>query len=274
MRRPFAAGAAGAAGRSQDFGQDFDTLWRAIDARYAYLESRDAWKRARSAWRKKATSAGSREQFVTAVEGALRSLHDDHVTLSEATPRSPRRVPRDTDVWASWREGRATIEAVRYAGDADYAGVHPGDVVTRVDGRPVEQATSGLAGRDASPPVRDWALRHVLAGPREGTVVMDLAGAEPRRVEVERNGRHPANAPAANGRRIGEARDIGYLRLRNLADPQLGAQLDGALAELRDTRALIIDLREATPGPRATTLAMLARFAVREAPWQIREGRD
>jgi Periplasmic protease len=103
---------------------------------------------------------------------------------------------------------------------------------------------------------------------------LDLAGAEPRRVQVERNARRTAPVPALTGRRIGEARDLGYLRLRNLGDERLLDEIDRVLSPVTDLRALILDLREASPGPRATTLAILSRFAAREAPWQIREGRD
>lgn len=256
--------------------EDFDAMWRAIDSRYAYFDTGHAsWRRARDAWRPKASAARSRDDLIAALEGALRTLHDDHVTTSVSRPRSPRQVPVETDIWAAWKDGRAVVESVRVAEDADFAGVHPGDVVLRVDGVPIEQAVRSLLGAGtAKPRDLDWALRQVLAGPRSGVLSLDLGGTQPRHVQLERNGRKPTPAPPLTGRRIGEARDLGYLRLRNLADDRLLDELDRVLAPVSDLRALILDLREAKPGPRATTLAILARFATREAPWQIREGRD
>lgn len=255
--------------------EDFDVLWRAIDSRYAYFDAgRAQWRRARGAWLKKAASAKSRAEFSAALDGMLRTLHDDHVMLSAGLADLPRRVPSETDLWATWKDGRAVIESVRVGDDADFAGVRPGDVVLRVDGTPVGDAARSLVGPDAKPRELDWALLHVLAGPRSGTLALDLGGMDARRVRIERNGRKAANAPALTGRRIGEARDLGYLRPRNLDDDRLLDEIDRLLGPVTDLRALILDLRDAKPGPRAATLAILARFATREGPWQIREGRD
>jgi carboxyl-terminal processing protease len=79
---------------------------------------------------------------------------------------------------------------------------------------------------------------------------------------------------------VGEARDVGYLRLKApLDDAAVPTQFDGAMAYLAGTRGLILDLREAT-GPfrdsaraRATLLAILNRFVAKPAPWQARESR-
>jgi carboxyl-terminal processing protease len=258
--------------------EDFDALWRAIDTRYVYFEGRRAqWRHAREDWRAKAAAARSRNEFLAALEGAIAALHDDHVTLSEASAASPRRIPMESDLWAAWKNGAAVIESVRYAGDADYAGVHPGDVVTHVDNVPVERATARLVSRHAPAPsdaTRDWALRHALAGPRRGAFALTLGGREPRRVEIARDGRPHSLAPALLARRMGEERDVGYVHLRNLADTSLPRQLDAALAQMADARALIVDLRDAGAGSREVTLAVLARLAKREGPWQLREGRD
>jgi carboxyl-terminal processing protease len=267
--------AAWAADAVRERREDFDALWRAIDARYAYFEGdgRARWRKSREAWRKKAAGAGSRDAFAAVVEDALRTLHDDHVTSSPA-PRSVRRVPFDTDIWASWKAGRAVIESVRYAGDADVAGVRPGDVVERIEGAPIDRAVREWLGKaSAAPRDLDWALRHVLAGPRAGSFSLELAGAQPRPVEIERNGRAPSPMPAVGGHRIGEARDIAYVRLRSLAEGRVVEQLDAARPMAKDARAMILDLRDTSPGSRETTLAILARFASREGPWQIREGR-
>jgi carboxyl-terminal processing protease len=74
---------------------------------------------------------------------------------------------------------------------------------------------------------------------------------------------------------MGEDRDLGYIRIKApLTDPTLPAQFDAALDYLKDTRALILDLREVGPsGSRDAARGIIGRFVEAEAPWQVRETR-
>lgn len=253
-------------------------MWRALDAGYAYFDgARMAWKRARDTWRPRASRAASRSEFVAALEGALSELRDDHVGLSEHSAAFPRRIPFDTDIWAGWKNGVAVIETVRTFGEADVAGLRPGLAISRVDDVPVERAVGDrLRAGPQNPGAMDWALRHVLAGPRAGTQRIEVReGTRSRTFEIVRLATPRAHGPAVIGRRMGDERDIGYIRVRiGTPDEHLVDHFDGALNYLRDTRALILDLRENSgPGPRALTQAILARFVDSEMPWQQREGR-
>ncbi|HET6264432.1 MAG TPA: S41 family peptidase [Usitatibacter sp.] len=257
--------------------EDFDALWKAVDQSYPYFESRAAWRRARDTWRPRAARAASRGELAAALEGLLAELRDDHASLSERTAR--RRVPMEADLWGAWKDNAATVESVRTFGDADVAGLRPGDVVVRIDGVPAERAVRERLGKGAvaGPAARDWALRQVLAGPRTGALSLELRSAgSTRRVDVERRDAASANGPPILSRRIGMERDLGYLRIKSsLDDPQLVKHFDAALTMLRGTRAMIIDLREVTGGSsHAATLAILGRFTAAAAPWQVREGAD
>ncbi|MGZ5033408.1 MAG: S41 family peptidase [Usitatibacter sp.] len=258
-------------------GEDFDAMWRAIDEGYAYFDrGRPAWRRAREAWRPRAVAAGSRAEFVAALEGALGELRDDHVGLSERTAQSPRRVPSDCDIWARWQDGAAVVEAVRTFSDADVAGLRPGHRVVGIAGAPVEKAMRDRLGGDAAPASRDWALRHALAGPRSGWLRIEVADEHgSKTLNIERLATPAANGAPLVGRRMGEERDLGYIRIKGgLDDPRVVEQFDGALNYLKDTRALILDLREVhEPGARAVTRALLGRFVAAESPWQVREAR-
>jgi C-terminal processing protease CtpA/Prc len=258
--------------------EDFDAAWNAIERGYAYLErNRPAWRRARTTWRPRALAARSRDDFVRALEGALEQLHDDHVALSELSAGS-RRVPADADIWARWRDGAAVVEAVRTFGDADVAGLAPGARVTSIGGSPVEKVVRERWGvtRASSLEDRDWALRHALAGPSQGLLRLEVADpGGSHAVEIERTSAKPANGPALIGRRMGERRDLGYIRIKQAwGTAQLVGQFEGALNYLGDTRALILDLRDLSgPGSRPATLAILGRFAARPTPWQVRQAR-
>ncbi|MEP7067777.1 MAG: S41 family peptidase [Usitatibacter sp.] len=244
--------------------EDFDAMWCALDAGYAYFDSRHAsWKRAREAWRPRAARAATRADFVAALEGALEQLRDDSVSLSERSALA-RRVPYESDVWASWQKGRAVVESVRTFSDADVAGLRPGHVVARVNGVPVARAVRerlGPAPADAA--ALDWGLRQVLAGPRRGTQRLEVRdGRETATLAIERTALTRGNGPAVIARRMGDERGTGYLRVRvGSGDPGVADQLVGALDHVKDTRALIVDLRESLgPGSRAETAAILDRF--------------
>lgn len=250
-------------------------MWRAVDAGYAYFDGgRGPWKRTRETWRPRALRAASHADFVAALHGALSDLRDDHVSISERSASLPRRIPFDVDIWARWKSGNAVIEAVRTFGDADVAGLHAGQVVTRVNGVPIDQAVrERLSNSVANADSRDWALRQVLAGPRQGIQRIEVRdGTRTSAREIERPEAKHSNGPGIIGRRMGDERDIGYIRVRvGTLDPQLVEHFDGALHYLMDTRALILDLRENLgPGSREITRAILARFVAAPAPWQLR----
>jgi C-terminal processing protease CtpA/Prc len=258
--------------------EDFDAMWRAVDEDYAYFDrGRAAWKQAREKWRALAVRAASRAEFVAALEGALALLRDDHVGLSERSPAFTRRVPYETDIWPRWKGGVAVVEAVRTFSDADVAGLRPGQVIARVREMPVDRvAREELGAVAAGPAAQDWALRRALAGPRRGTQKIEVRdGTRVTTIDIERNEPQLGAGPPIVGRRMGEDRDIGYLRVRvGTGDAELARHFDSALDHLRDTRALIVDVREnAGPGSRAATLSILGRFAAAPAPWQVREAR-
>lgn len=256
--------------------EDFEAAWNAIDRGYAYFDrNRPSWRRAFATWRPRALAAKTHDDFVRALEGALEQLHDDHVTLSERSAGS-RRVPADTDIWARWRDGAAVVEAVRTFGDADVAGLTPGARITRIGRMSVDKVVRDRWGvtQTSSADDRDWALRHALAGPRTGALRLEVAdkrGTHP--VEIERTSQKATDGPPLIGRRVGEQRDVGYIRIKQAwGEPRLFQLFDGTLNYLKDTRALILDLRDLSgPGSRAATLAILGRFASGQTPWQIRQ---
>ena len=255
---------------------DFDALWSALDSGYAYFGSRrGAWRAGRAALRARAVGARDRAAFVAALEQTLASLRDDHVALSERTGASPRRVPAEVDIWPAWRGPRAVVEAVRTFGDADVAGLRPGDEIRAVEGVAIERVVRQRL--DKAPPdeaARDWALRQALAGPRHGKLRLEVADrGTVRTLEIERQANGGANGTPVLGRRIGDERDLGYIRLRgSLADPRIRERFDAALDSVRETRALVIDLRDADgDGGSAGVEAILGRFVAAPTPWRRRE---
>ena len=273
----FFACAAFAQSAARPYAQDFDQLWRALDQDYAYLERPAPWKRAREHWRARAAAATTRAQFVATLEATLAELRDEHITLSEHNADSPRPVPAATDIWAQWVDGAALVTAVRAGSVADVAGMHPGIKVSSVQGVEIGRAVRDRLGRGSSGArERDWALRSLLAGPWTGVYHVEVQSPSgTKRLELERTEAPHANGVPLLARRIGEDRDLGYIRFKDdLNDAGLVAHFDAALAYLKDTRAMILDLRETQSGGHPEVArAILGRFIEKEAPWKAHAAR-
>lgn len=251
---------------------DFDLLWGAIDEGYAYHARRQGWRATGARWRPRALAARSREDLLVALEGAIAELRDEHVTLDAHLPGSPRQVPMATDLWAEWIGKDPVVSAVRAGSVADVAGAVPGMRVIAVQGAPVEQAVRKMLGgaRPDDSRARDWALRRLVAGPWSGELALDVSIAgRASRLVIAREDRPAGATPPLIARRIGEERDLGYLRIKNnLGDSGLVPHFDAALQYLKATRGLILDLRETQSGGSTNVAhALLGRFVAQKSPW-------
>ena len=259
------------------FVRDAALLVGALHARYAYFD-----EGSRKRLRMRSGIAQARigvmrdpQGFLPIVEDLLGALLDDNVYVVQRTPRSRRRIPSEADIWARWSRGTARVESVRIGSEADSAGIAPGQVIVAVQGVPIALAVERWSGsQDRDDEAFDWAARHLLAGPWTGPFTLDvMEGGNTRRVDLER--RAPAAEAAApmGWKRIGERRDLAYLRLRDgLADPAMVDELDRLLAQLAGVRAMLLDLRDLNdPGDPAVVRALLGRFAGGRVAWQVRE---
>jgi carboxyl-terminal processing protease len=137
--------------------------------------------------------------------------------------------------------------------------------VLAIDGLPVAAAADARLGpavrRPAPPAARAWALLAALAGrhDRPRTLRVRDAAGRTREVAPDRPGEHPVGdgddrAPVEFYRVAGAsgaaspAGAYGYVRLTALGDPRSVAAFDSALDALRDTRGLVLDLRETAGG--------------------------
>lgn len=259
----------------QQYGEDFDYLWRRVADEYAYFDQKQTdWDRVREIYRPRIDAVKTRGDFVALLESALEELYDFHTHLNTNTASSPRLVPSGADIWAEWAGARAVVTEVRPGSAAEKAGVRVGMQIASVNGLPVDEAVGRRAGeslRARDEAQKNWALRTLLAGRRN----------EKRGLEVIVNGERralaiddpPPSAPAEK-RPLLEYRllgtEVGYVRVNNsLGDAELIRQFDLALAALKGTRGLILDLRD-TPSGGNTTVArgIMGRFIGRDMPYQ------
>jgi carboxyl-terminal processing protease len=250
-------------------------LWETVRDNYAYFDCKQTdWNLVRATYCPQTDTLHSRRAFVRLLEQVLGELYDHHAGLNTNRLDSRRLVPTGSDLYAEWHQGQARVVAVRPGFGAARVGVQPGQQVTALNGQPLAQAFLPFLPhclRQADPAAYTFALNQALAGdhltPRQltlatpqgtSTVLPDAAGSQ-----LE-------HQPA--GRRLTTARygRVGYVKINNsLGDNNLIAAFDSVLLTLRDTRGLVLDLRE-TPsgGNTAVARAIMGRFITREQPYQ------
>jgi C-terminal processing protease CtpA/Prc len=256
-----------------EFQQDFAAATGQVAANYAYLDAKATrWDGVPAWYAADLRNVKSRDQFIGLLERVLDELYDPHAQLTVNLEHSARLVPSGTDLWAEWRAGNATITQVREHSDAQRAGIRSGAIVVTINGTPIGDAVEARLGRSYDHSVaaaRDWALRSVLAGRHATQRLLAIReGATSRTVELPAGDQSTgATAPLeANEIRPG----IGYVRFNDsLGDDSTVAAFDRALLELRQTRALVIDLRNtASGGNSSVARGVLGRFVTRELPYQ------
>lgn len=255
----------------QELQSDFDFFWQSISDNYAYLDAKATdWNKVRTVYRPQLAAVQTRAEFISLMERVLEELYDPHISLNTNLPSSPRLVPTGADTWAEWREGKAVITEVRPGSSAQQAGLRAGMQVLSINGVAVRQAVHSREGqclRHPDPAADNWALRVLLAGRHNETrrfvvqhgqqppvsVTLDDTAAER---ESERD------APLLREEVLPQDPHLGYIRINNaLGETKLVGQFDAALDKLKDTRGLILDLRD-TPSGGNTTVArgLLGRF--------------
>jgi C-terminal processing protease CtpA/Prc len=259
----------------KQYEEDFDYLWRSISDDYAYFNQKQTdWSKVREIYRPQINAVKTQGDFVGLLESVLEELYDFHTHLNTNTAASPRLVPSGTDIWAEWIKERAIITEVRPDSRAEKAGIKIGMQVASINGIAVEEAVSRRMGkslRSSDEAARNWALRVLLAGRRNEKRSIEVTNKGERRVISIDDQGAPESAeakPLLEYRRI--EKDIGYIRVNNsLGDTDLIKQFDLALAALRNTRGLILDLRD-TPSGGNTTVArgIMGRFISHDMPYQ------
>lgn len=250
---------------------DFDALLENLTHRYAYLDPRRTHlAELRTRLRPLAGAARSRAELVRVLEQALESLADGHAILNTNLPESTRLIPSGLDVWAELRQERAVVTQVRTGWPAAQAGVLPGDTITAINGVDLQTA---LAKRlpcccdAAAPATRQWTLLALLAGTHSGPRRLTLETAKgPRQVELG-DPDQVADLPAVTKLQLTDG--IGYIALHALGDKTSVTEFDAALAALRGSRALILDLRDTAAGGNTDVAEpILGRLVRRRQPYQ------
>ena len=253
---------------------DFATFCRFVEEEYAYFDlKRTDWGQVCKFYAPQVTSANDRAAYIELLEQALGEIYDSHAHLATNTRRSYRLVPTQTDLFATWKDGRAIVLDVRRSSGAENAGLLPGMEVVAINGEATENAVRSIEPKFLSredSAAREWALQVALAGRRDREVTRLLT-------RMGDNLREFAFVPGASeptstlSYRV--IRGVGYLRINNsLGQQELVRDFDKVLAEFHDVQALVIDLRD-TPsgGNSAVARGIMGRLVDNMLPYQRHE---
>lgn len=242
---------------SEQFIADFDFIWSRVRDNYAYFDKKQTdWNKVRELYRPKLAEAKSRSEFVALLERVLDELYDNHISLNTNLKTSPRLVPTGLDVWAEWTEGQAIVTQLRKGFSAEQAGLKIGMEIVSINGLPVREAVGLRLPKSLkviNDDARNWALRAALAGTHD----------KPRIVEAKNQNDEAAATykldlsahttvdsykyiPRVEWKML--PRKIGYIKINDLISTEIVPQFDAALEKVKDSRGLILDLRDIPRG--------------------------
>jgi carboxyl-terminal processing protease len=254
--------------------EDFEYFWKSIKEDYSYWDKKETdWDKARAIYAPALDTTRNRHDFVMLLEHMFHELYDHHASLNTNTQQSSKLVPSGTDIWAAFVNGRAMVVEVKQGSGAEKAGVKTGMQVQAINGVAVEQAILPFVAKAANKittGIKDYALRVALAGTHDTRRILTLASGDKVKDYYPDNFETDSYTGLFNARRLNH---VGYIHINDdLWNNDLIAAFDSALDGLRDTRGLIIDLRNtASGGNTAVARAIIGRFIVKEGYYQRHE---
>jgi carboxyl-terminal processing protease len=259
--------------------QDFDELWETLRDHYCFFESKTTdWNKVRAVYRPRALAAESVETFEAVVGSVLGELYDAHTHLKDPPDGSRRWPIYDLMVERSPSDlgsGDVRIAAIQHASSAADAGLRIGDIVTAVGGLPIIDLVRDIAPKCLAKPdlqADAWAINVAVAGQRglPRTLTVRTGKGAPREVALPLKPR-PAR-PDVESRKLDGG--LGYIAIHTFSDTAVVAAFEAALADLRDSRGLVIDVRGNGGGDTAVARPIMGRFITAPKPYATMRRRE
>lgn len=256
--------------QTQQYRDDFEFFWQSIKDDYCYFDKKQTdWDKVKEIYTAQIDSLKTKGEFITFLENVFNELYDHHASLNANTKNSFRLVPSGTDIWAEFIVGNVrdmpVVTQVRKNFGADKTGIKSGMEIVAVNDVPVQEAlkkilpksfdANGFETNDIE--AKNYALRLLLAGnhitPRKLTLrsneeIIDFFPDDPGMLLENISYKTKVESDIIDD-------NIGYIRINNcLFDNELIPVFDSVMNSMKETKALILDLRE-TPSGGNTTVA-------------------
>jgi carboxyl-terminal processing protease len=246
----------------RDRRENFEALWSALDTTYACFGLKGIdWREVGSRFRARLDTVHGDEPFYDLLFQLVNELKDTHSWLQNYRPQPLPEVPGlSLDLFGQ----KPFVVWVGRGSPADHGGVVPGWEVLSVDGVPSAQKMEELRPRlkalSSERAYRREAARHLLAAaaPVPATLEVRAPDGSARTVTLPRG---PANAPRPPARAVAfeltrqrfvhfgrHPSGFGYIRIESFnGREEIVAEFDRALEAMRQTPALLLDIRD-NPG--------------------------
>ncbi|HEX8289561.1 MAG TPA: S41 family peptidase [Pyrinomonadaceae bacterium] len=234
----------------QDRTEIFEDVWKTINEQYYDPAFNGVdWQAVHQLYLPKVEGAKSDVEFYRLFEEMLAVLRDAHTVFKHPQSNGNNNInpPGSVGISLGEVEGKTRIIEVEPDSDADRAGVKPGMILRRVNGRNIEELYNEIRSRFAGSST-EQALKEVMhgallyggfLGPSRTFGIEDFDG-KVIDVPVTHFGARPSEIPTLTARRLPSG--IGYIKFDGWKPP-VDERFKTELAKLMDTPGLIIDLR-------------------------------
>jgi carboxyl-terminal processing protease len=225
----------------------FDQVWRIINEKY-YDENFGGvdWTKVKTDYRPKIDAAKNDDEFYEVIKEMVRELHDAHTrfwTPKEAELRKNKQFS-GVGLKIDEIEGKFFVTSVKPNSEEEKLGVKAGMSVTKINGQDFAESVAKAAEaiKSSTPQaVKILSLRSLLRGEVGSTLNLSLIDNEGKTLDVSLTRRIFDKSLVVTATRLDN--NIGYLKFDTF-DSKLMKDLRNALETLKDTKGLIIDLRD------------------------------
>lgn len=246
-----------------------DFVWTTVNDRYydPGLNGVD-WRAARERWQPRALAAATDEEFWDLLDRMAGEIRDAHTRVE--SPLRAAQVDRNESVTLGFAfrpvEGRLAVTGVNPDADAWWAGARPGMTLVAVDGVPAQaaydKALAEARGSSTAQARHLAAARRILAGDEGSTASVTFARGDGSTFTAPLKRSSAIRPPGLTHRVLPSG--LGYLRLTAWQQSQERAMI-AAIAALKDTPGLVIDLRGNPGGSALMVRNVAAQFFPRDA---------
>lgn len=247
-----------------------DAVWRTVNERYyrADLNGVD-WPAARATWQPQAMAEATDELFWERLDQMAGELADSHTRVESPKAVERRKQQQALSLGLNIRalDGTLVVLSVNAESDAYWAGVRAGMQLMRINGQDAQAAwrTWSQSARKTSSP--QAAMRAPLrrlnveaasaASSGGGGLLLAFERVDGTRFSAPLKPRTISTRPTVTHRILPSG--LGYLRFTAFQE-SLRTEVLAAIASLRDTPALILDLRGNGGGSAAMSEALIGAF--------------